>query len=958
MLVYCVGILGCSSKKEAKKLYLMKNLTAHYNIYFNAKEALDESESSIYSSYEEDFSQRLPIFRLPDENSAANESENLIGVIDRSNKIALEKYQSNWLDDAFLLIAKSYYLKGDYYNALEYYSYVSLTFPKEKKNKVAAYIGEIKNDFALNLYSDADSIIEKADSLNLKYYSDDLAAAKAQRALNNNDIQLAINSLKKALKNTKDKTNRIRWTYILAQLQEQNNETDVAKSNYTKIARSNASFEMAFNAKLSEIRISENENGKQFDKIATLTKLLKEDKNIQFKEKIYFQIANTYLQQKDIINAMKYYTISAHTIPGTVKQKGLSYLKLAEINFEEIKNYSQAQLYYDSTLRYLPKNYAGYASIATKANNLQYLSDRLVIIENQKELLSLSSLSDEELNQKLDKKFEAIVNKNQKVSTDENSPVLQSINDFSNANKSAGSFYFYNTAAISQGLSQFKAKWGTRKLSDNWRASSASGLLANSKDANRLTPDDQSQVFNPQNQNIDSLKSNFIKTIPYNPVSKKSANQKISNALYEIAIFYKDVLNENLEAIEAFEAIVLNYPYQENAANIYYQLYRMSAKIDPKLSEEYKRHLLEKYPGSIYAKTLIDPNYGKEQEIAKEQVKAEYNKLYNLYTDKRYSNVLDEVAKLRSKMGSFEAMDAQFSYLEALALGNTQKAPVFLASLNEIVTKYPNDVTVTPLVKQQINFINANRNAFDRRPTALIRSDGQQEYFVKAPPIVEEPIIVVAPVVKPEEVKQDVIIKQPEPKKDVVVAKTEPIKTEEPVKEEVVVVKEPVKVEPKKELVVAKTEPVKLKEPVKVEPKPEVKEPEIIAVKEPEPIKPAAINFSKNERLQHLIVINLLDPKQNIAQPFSKLSQYFYSKFDPSTVKLVIRVVSGTDKFIIISGDFYTKDQVDLVATELKSNLPTLMDGLTKEYKTFVISSENLKLLVSKEAIDQYIKSL
>jgi hypothetical protein len=311
-------------------------------------------------------------------------------------------------------------------------------------------------------------------------------------------------------------------------------------------------------------------------------------------------------------------------------------------------------------------------------------------------------------------------------------------------------------------------------------------------------------------------------------------------------------------------------------------------------------------------------------------------------------------------MGSFESMDAQFSYLEALALGNTKKAPVFLASLIEIVTKYPNDVMVTPLVKQQINFINANKLTFDRRPTALIRSDGQPEYFVKVAPVVEQSKLVTAPVAKPDEVKQDVIIIQPEPKKDVVVAKTEPIKIELPTKEEEVVVKEPVKVELKKEAVIAKTEPVKIEEPIKVEPtpKPELKEPEVAEVKAPEPIKPAAINFSKNERLQHYIVIDLLDPKQNIAQPFSKLSQYFYSKFDPSTVKLVIRVVSGTDKFIIISGDFYTKDQVELVATELKSNLPNLMEGLTKEYKTFVISDQNLKLLVSKEAIDQYIKSL
>jgi tetratricopeptide (TPR) repeat protein len=929
----------------------MKNLTAHYNIFFNAKEALDESENTLYSSFEEDFSQQLPIFRIINEDLAANEGENLNGVIERANKIALEKYQSDWLDDAFLLIAKSYYLKGDFYNSLEYNSYVSLTFPKERRNRLAAYIGEIRNDFALDLYKDADSIIKKADSLNLKYFADELSAIKAQMALNKYDIPQAIIKLRGALKKTSDKSNKIRWTYILAQLQEKVSKTDLAKSNYTKIAKSNASFEMAFNAKLSQIRISENEDGKQFDKIATLTKLLKEDKNQQFKEKIYFQIANTYLKQKDLVNAMKYYSISAHTIPGTVKQKGLSYLKLAEINFEEIKNYGQAQLYYDSTLRYLPKNYPNFASIATKANNLQYLSDRLVIIENQKELLSFSSLTNEELDEKLDKKFEAIVKANQKDSTGQYTPVLQSINDFSNANKSAGSFYFYNSAAVSQGLSQFKAKWENRKLTDNWRTSNASAIIANNKDANGLSPADQSQVFKPEAQDLDSLKANFIKTIPYNPVAKRESNQKISNALYEIAVFYKDVLNEDLEAIEAFEAIVLNYPYQENAANIYYQLYRMSANIDANLSQEYKRQLLEKYPGSIYSKTLLDPNYGKEQDIAKEQVKAEYNKFYNLYHDKKYINVLDEIANLRLKKGSFGEMDAQFSYLEALALGNTQKAPIFLASLNQIVTNYPNDNTVTPLVKQQINFINANKIAFDRRPTALISYDRQQEYYIKPAPVIETTKPAAITEVKPVEQKKELVVKKEEPVKEIAKPETEKIKEPEPEKKKEVIITPPAKIEEP-----AKVEP----EPIKAEPAPVKveKEPEIIVAKEPEPIKPVAVNFSKNERLQHFIVIDLEDPKQNIAQPFSKLSQYFYSKFDPSTVKLVIRVVSGTDKFIIISGDFYTKDQADLVEQELKTNLPTLMEGLTKEYKSFVISDQNLKLLVDKEAINQYIKSL
>jgi hypothetical protein len=35
---------------------------------------------------------------------------------------------------------------------------VSITFPKEKKNKLAAYLGQVKTDFALGNLTEADSI--------------------------------------------------------------------------------------------------------------------------------------------------------------------------------------------------------------------------------------------------------------------------------------------------------------------------------------------------------------------------------------------------------------------------------------------------------------------------------------------------------------------------------------------------------------------------------------------------------------------------------------------------------------------------------------------------------------------------------------------------------------------------------------------------------------------------------
>ena len=36
-------------------------------------------------------------------------------------------------------------------------------------------------------------------------------------------------------------------------------------------------------------------------------------------------------------------------------------------------------------------------------------------------------------------------------------------------NTSGGKWYFYNPATLSFGLSEFRKKWGSRKLEDDWR---------------------------------------------------------------------------------------------------------------------------------------------------------------------------------------------------------------------------------------------------------------------------------------------------------------------------------------------------------------------------------------------------------------------------------------------------------------------------------------------------------
>jgi tetratricopeptide (TPR) repeat protein len=929
-------IWSCSANKEGKKLHLMKNVTAHYNIYFNARELLNESELTIKKSLDDDFNMVLEIFPNPDQQASSNETNNLNEVIKKVNTIALEKYESNWLDDSYLLLARAEYLKGDYYNAVEYYSYVSLTFPKEKKNKLAAYLGQVKSDFALENIQEADSVLQLATQLKYKYFKDDLEASQTQLALRSADNVAAVAHLKKAVNFTHNKFTKIRWIYILAQLQELIDKPKDAYLNYDKIVKSNASFEMSFNANLSRIRINENSEGKKFNKIETLKKLLKEDKNREFKEQIYYQIGIAYGELKQYDKAIEYYQTSAHTIPSTVKQKGLSFLKLAELNFDKLKNYPQAQLYYDSTLQYLPKNYPNYKVIANKANNLQYLADRLTIIEQQKGLLQFANLTDEQIEAKIDE----LIKELQVTSASANSviiPQTPSISDFSASNQKSGNFYFYNSAAISQGLNEFKKRWGNRKLTDNWR--SGTGSLGNdiSKTGN-LSAISGNQINTAINR--DSIKSNFLKTLPFSPLAKQISNDKIAKALYEIAIFYEDVLKDDLEASEALEALLINYPNHPNAAIIYYQLYRLLENKDKDRSENFKAQLLQKFPDSVYAKTITDPNFGKEKELLDERVKTNFSLVYALYQQQKYLETIKQIDVLKNTLGSFRELEPQFAYLNALAIGNLEKTPAFLASLNAIATNFPNNMEVTPRVKQQIDYINSNKSVFDKRATALIHHDAFEKIIsgqeILVIPKVEPDIAIILP---KEEIKKEI---------EVVTADSKILPTKEIKKEiEVTADSKITNPLPKSETLPATKEIENTKES-KIEEIPK----EVIIE------KPVEVIFNKSISQKHFLVIDITDPKVNIAQSFSRLSQYFYSKFDASSVNLVIRVVGQSDKFIIVSGDFYSKSQVDKVAQELDDSLPKIMEGLNSKYIKFVISAPNLSLLKDRSAIEQYIKSI
>ena len=950
----------------------MKNITAHYNIYFNASELLRESEINIRSFHKDDFNEILAIYPLPNESASASQTENLNEVVSRANRIALEKFQSKWVDDAFLLLAKSEYLKGNYYNAIEYFGYVSSNFPEEKKNTIEGLLWQGKSNFAINNYELADSILKYAYAKNLKHHRAKLNAALAQSHLYDEDIDSAIFHLKKAVGFTKNRYEKTRWTFILAQLQERNSQLKDAYSNYAKVVRSNAAFEMSFNANLARIKLEENASGKDFNKIATLKRLLKEDKNREFKDQIYYQIANTLLQQGDLAQAQEYYQTSAHTMPGSQKQRGLSYLKLAEVNFDSLKNYTQAQLYYDSTLQSLPKEYPGYQNIVIKANNLQYLAQRLTLIEKEQELLMLSSLTDEAREAYINDKIKIKIEKEAIKKQENTNQAFFSTPEAFASNKNAGSFYFHNPLAMSQGMSDFKKRWGSRKLQDNWRISGSSSANNNAAAGIANNLDDTNHNSAPQTGNIDSLKADFLKTVPLTNETRVASLNKIKTARYEIALFYKDVLDDKIASIEALEMLIKDYHAQdEKLAEIYYQLYRIYEQVNLEKSNKYKALLMNDFPQSIYAKAIINPNFNQNDQAALDALLLQYEEVYALYQQKKYTETASKIDALAAKVNNYPNLAPKFYYLKTMALGYAEKPQLFVAQLQKIVDDYPSDSTIIPTIKAQLAYINENKTNFYSRLTALLAynpyaqkenapSNQVQLYIPKAeedekPPLtIAENINTPKTEAKPEIIK-DNIVKNIPVKEDKTVIKEEkpaaiaeatpkvsPEKTA--VKEAITTAKpEPEKPIIKEELIAAKPEPEK----------PVIKE--AITTTKPAPEKPPVIAFTTNNRVKHIIIINIKNANINVAKPFAELTKYFYSKFEPSTVNLTIRTIGTTDKLIAIRAQLNNKDLAEKALSDLEKELPGILNLPVNDYRKFVISEPNLLLIKDTESLNQYL---
>ena len=722
--------------------------TTKFNGYFNANELLNSSLVTFRENYKENYYQILPTEVFPKKQE---EIEGMLPSIDTaiSKCTKLIKYHSmptmdyasgkkeefnSQMDENWLLLSKAFYTKHDLELASKNFQFTQRLFKKDKSNYLASiWMSKIlieKEEYqdAADRISQIEVAIEKQEKEDaekplvqkipvIKHFIKnrekksneknvpridkgikfELGVTKAQLNIQTNDYKKGIESIEYALKNTRKRSIKARLYFILGQLYLKTANKSSAKEAFSNTLKYPANFDLHFNARIQRAFSGGDEKVKK-----ELLALLRDEKNSDFRDQIYFALADISLQEKNNTEAVTNLTKSAFYSTSNKYQQALSYEKLAQIHLEK-KAYVATQKYYDSCLASMPELYPNSELIRKKAMKLKNLVLAIEIVNYEDSVLRIAGLNPTDRTKEIEKFIKTTKQEFEKKKRQEAAKMklLQEQQQKAQLENSKGNWYWSNIKSRADGYSEFRKNWGTRENLDDWRRSeriiSQQGVIEN-------------DTISKKNENIqtkntlDTLSLDYlISKLPLTTAAKDTSIQRLLKAQYEAGMIYKEQLEEPVLAAERFNDILkrnLNPTYNLLAS---YQLYRLYDGKDNKKASEQKNYILTKFPNSDYANYLKDPDYlVKKKEKAKIEVN-DYLLTLEAYRAKEYSKVIQECNSKFANIVNLELIPKyKLLHVMALASNQNQKEKVTFF-INELIQKHP----LTPEAKKAQDILDA-----------------------------------------------------------------------------------------------------------------------------------------------------------------------------------------------------------------------------------------------------------
>ncbi len=518
----------------------------------------------------------------------------------------------------------------------------------------------------------------EADPKTFKSVRRELGPTQAYLHLKRKEYAQAIPPLKKAIKLAKNRKDKARYEYIIGQIYQEQGDGEAAYASFKNVLKCKPAYEMEFSSRLN---LAQNAwvNGKASEDEArqTLKKMLKDTKNKDYKDQIYFALADIDLKSNNKEAAIDNLLLSLQNNASNKAQKAESYLLLAELFFEN-ENYVNAKNYYDSTLLVLANTDERFDEVQRYSKNLTEIAANIQIINLQDSLLAISKMSKEDqMELALKIKAQEPVKNTQTVTLSNPKPVGSTIN------RDNSTFFAYDIKNARKGRKDFIRKWGVeRKLEDNWRRSSNKGIAE--IDEGPTVEEETSQELS------DAELERIFADVPKTEDDIVAANKAIEKAMFALGSLYRDRLENDLKSIETLEdGLLQRYPETEHELDAWYYLYLSHDKLgNSSKAKMYFDKIVAKYPNSTYARVLKDPTYLATSQEEDKKLNIYYDQTFNMFEKGQYQKAFDRIAKVDEQFTT-NPLKARFALLNAMCLGNIKGKNDYVTALKEVVAKYP-----------------------------------------------------------------------------------------------------------------------------------------------------------------------------------------------------------------------------------------------------------------------------
>lgn len=462
------------------------------------------------------------------------------------------------------------------------------------------------------------------------------------------DINGKIGALDKALDYTKDKDERSRINFILAQLYQREDLDALAYSYYREADKGNPPYERSFFSQLFAQQVAEINKSKDVKRVRSFyDDLYKDSKNIELRDVILYEKALFELKQEDVELAESLLIRAAKEEGKNEIQKGYIYQKLAEISLDIKKDFRATKFYLDSAVANFRPSHKSYQEIMTKKSIFDEYVTQYDIISNNDSLIRLAQLSPEEQELVAEKYIareeerllrEAEAKDKQKSS----SSIFDNLLAFGGRG-SGQSFYFDNAVVMQQGTIDFYRNWGNRPLEDNWRRN-VQNFQSTGSGSDDLGMEEEEIDEEVEETNVFADipdKQSLLANIPRTEEQINNLKLELEVAYFELGKLMFFDFKESQIAKDYLEILITSYPNSSKKAEAYYILFLAARDLGGN-EALFVQRLNREFPDSPYTYYVNNPSALTGNQAFLESSK-NYKEAYDLYYNRQFQEARNKV---------------------------------------------------------------------------------------------------------------------------------------------------------------------------------------------------------------------------------------------------------------------------------------------------------------------------